>query len=148
MIDDTAVKGSRILVADDEPQLAELLRILLERAGYLHVVSTTRSDSVLDLYREIDPDLLILDLHMPRPDSFEILEQLKRTLSPTEYFPILVLTGDVRPEAKLRALLLGAKDFLTKPVDPVEAMLRVYCLVHTRLLFREITEQAAIRASR
>ena len=124
---------ARILVVDDNDSNVRLLERLLEGWGYLNVVSTTDSGEVLELYAQMDPDLLILDLEMPSPDGYELLEQLHPS-SKGLFRPVLVLTADIGRDAKERALALGASDFLTKPFDPIEVRLRLANLLETRRL--------------
>lgn len=137
-IGDDEIKAARILIADDEPRIVLVLTTLLERAGYRSITTTSDSSEIVELVRATDPDLLVLDLAMPPPDSSQIMEQLQSMIPEGSYLPVLVLTGSARPEAKIRALVLGAKDFLAKPFDTVEAMLRIRTLLHTRLLFRRL----------
>ena len=116
---------ARILIVDDQPANLRLLEDLLAREGFTNVVSTTESTQVMDLHGAFDPDLVLLDLMMPGLSGYAVLEQLERQRPADEFRPVLVLTADATSQAKRRALSLGAKDFLTKPFDPVEAMLRV-----------------------
>ena len=85
-----------------------------------------------------EPDLILLDIMMPELDGYAILEQLSRRIPRNEYLPVLVLTADSTISARRKALSLGAKDFLTKPFDAIEAMLRVWNLLETRLLYRHL----------
>jgi putative two-component system response regulator len=127
-----------ILVVDDEPANVELLRRLLARSGFMDVTVTTDPTEVKALYRESQPDLIMLDLHMPKLDGFEVMEELARLIAAGDYVPILVLTADVTQESKRRALVGGAKDFLTKPFDPAEVVARVANLLETRTLHLEL----------
>lgn len=131
-------KWARLLVVDDEPNIVRMLEEALGRAGYRNVISTSDSKEAVELHRMVRPDLVILDLHMPEKSGLEVLEELHPETSTDEYLPILVLTGDPRPEARLQALLLGAKDFVSKPFDTVELMLRVRILLETRLLVERL----------
>ena len=99
----------RILVIDDEASNVALLERLLRREGYRDVVSTTDPLGVPDLYRRSKPDLVLLDLHMPLVDGFELLEEL-HSHARDAYVPIVALTADLTPEARTRALGLGARD--------------------------------------
>ncbi|MGU4701491.1 response regulator [Burkholderia cepacia] len=130
--------ASRVLVVDDQPANLRLLESLLEREGLSHVVGTTEAQRALDIYAAFDPDLVILDLMMPELDGYAVLEHLHRRGDPFDYRPILVITADATVTAKRRALALGAKDFLTKPFDAIEAMLRVWNLLETRLLYKRL----------
>ena len=118
---------------------------MLRRAGYANVFATTDSRQTLPLYQEVSPDLLILDLHMPPPNGYEILDQLAVRPNKDIFFPILVLTADIMPIAKLKALSLGAKDFLTKPVEHVDLLLRVRNLLETRLLYIQLERERRLR---
>ena len=130
--------ASRILLVDDQPANLRLLEELLAREGFSNVVSTTESEQVLDLYHAFDPDLIVLDLMMPGLSGYAVLERIERQRQADEFRPVLVLTADATSQAKHRALALGAKDFLTKPFDAVEAMLRVWNLLETRHLYKRL----------
>ena len=127
---------ARILVVDDEPANVRLLQHLLDQAGYKNVRATTDPRHVRTLYEEFQPDLILLDLMMPYLDGIAVMAQLP--VPAGEYMPILVLTADVTADAKQRALAAGAKDFLTKPFDRIEVLLRIKNLLGTRFLYREL----------
>jgi len=132
-----AVGSARILVVDDEPANVDLLLTCLATAGYVQVLATLDSREVLDLHRSFRPDLILLDLHMPRLDGFAVLDLLGEEIQAEEYLPILVLTADISAETKRRALSSGAKDFLTKPLDITEVLLRIRNLLETRFLHQQ-----------
>ena len=132
---------ARILVVDDEETNVHSLTRILRAAGYGNVLGTTDPRTVADLYRKQDPDVILLDLHMPNLDGLGVLQQLRAIAGPQAYVPVLVLTGDYSPEARRRALSEGAKDFLTKPFEVGEVLLRIRNLLETRYLHREITTQ-------
>jgi len=90
------------------------------------------------------PDLLILDLMMPDPDGYAILDRLALRPGRDPHLPILILTGDSTPLTRLKALSLNAKDFLIKPVDSVDLSLRVHNLIETRLLYNELARRDAV----
>jgi putative two-component system response regulator len=132
----------RILVVDDEPANVALLEDMLSEQGYSHIKSTTDSREVLGLCNEFDPDLILLDLFMPHVDGFAILEALRGDR--TEVFlPIIVLTADVNEETKLRALNLGATDFLNKPLDHIEVLLRIKNMLETRRIHQLLDNRRA-----
>jgi CheY-like chemotaxis protein len=141
-MNDAEIQSSRILVIDDQDANLRLLEDLLGREGFTNVLSTTDPAQVVDLYTAFDPDLILLDLLMPGLDGFAVLEQLARLRAPNDFRPVLVLTADATRDARRRALALGAKDFLTKPFDNVEAMLRVWNLLETRHLYRRLQQLA------
>jgi signal transduction histidine kinase/AmiR/NasT family two-component response regulator len=140
VMNDTEILASRILIVDDQPGNLRLLEDLLGREGFGNVLSTTDSTQVVDLYTAFDPDLVLLDLLMPGLDGFAVLERLARCRAPDDFRPVLVLTADATRDAKRRALSLGAKDFLTKPFDTVEAMLRIWNLLETRQLYKRLRQ--------
>src|SRR5712691_3903915 len=143
MLEET-LNRARILIVDDELSNVRLLERLLDRAGYTHLKSTTDPRQILPLFSEFTPDLILLDLNMPRLDGFAVMEQLQPLIPTGTYLPILVLTADVTPEAKGRALGAGAKDFVTKPFDMTEVLLRIKNLLETRFLHLELqTEKVA-----
>lgn len=131
---DEANLGGRILIVDDEEANVTLLERMLARAGYNSLTSTTDSRQALRLFQESQADLVVLDLMMPYLDGFAVMDQLLAQLPEGSYLPILVLTADVTPDALRRALSAGAKDFLTKPFDQTELLLRVKNLLETRFL--------------
>jgi putative two-component system response regulator len=135
---DSRFVDARILVVDDEETNVRTLARILGMAGYENVLATTDSAAVLDLYREHDPDLILLDLHMPI-NGLAILEALRAIAVPHSYLPVLVLTGDTSAAARRQVLSAGAKDFLTKPFEVDEVLLRIHNLLETRYLHREIT---------
>lgn len=126
----------RVLIVDDEPANVKILERVLSIAGYKHVLGTTHSEDTLDLWGSFRPDLLLLDLMMPQPDGFSLLEDLRseEAVSQAIHVPILVLTADMTPAIRNRALSLGANDFVTKPFDHDEVLLRIKNLLETRSL--------------
>jgi len=98
---------------------------------------------VVSLFQTHRPDLLILDLHMPKLDGFEVMAQVRAAVPPMEFLPILIMTADTTRPARDRALKAGANDFLTKPVDSTEVTLRVHNLLHTKALNSQLLEHTA-----
>ena len=131
-------KDARILVVDDERVNVVLLERILEQDGYTNVRSTTKSEQAVALYDEFEPDLILLDLHMPGLDGFAVMERLEDRIASDTFLPILILTADIRPEIKRRALSAGAKDFVTKPFDRTEVLLRIQNLLETRFLYLQV----------
>lgn len=136
-----ALTSARILIVDDEESNVRLLERLLDRAGYDNVIGTTDARQAVPMYSEFAPDLVILDLMMPHMDGFEVMQELSRFMADGAYVPILVLTADVAAEAKLRALSMGARDFLTKPFDHDEALLRIRNLLEARSMYLRLIAQ-------
>lgn len=133
-----AASDARILIVDDEEPNVLLLERLLARAGYQHIFSTTDSRRALALVEGCLPDLILLDLRMPHVDGLTLLAEISSRVANDDFLPILVLTADVRDEAKERALSCGAMDFLTKPLQRTEVLLRIKNLLSTRSLHRRL----------
>src|SRR5256885_11781921 len=138
---DDELTQARILAVDDQEANVRLLERILQRTGYTNVTTTTDPRQVLALYEELDPDLILLDLLMPHMDGFEVMGELGRRVPDGSYVPILVLTADATPQARQRALSMGARDFLTKPFDHDEALLRIRNLLETRSLHLRLKDQ-------
>lgn len=132
------IQTSRILIVDDQPQNVLLLERTLKAAGYKNLAGVTDSREVLKTFTEFHPDLVAMDLRMPHVDGFDLLRQLRSRVPSGSFVPVLVLTADNSRKAKQDALALGAKDFLTKPIDVAEALLRIYNLLETRWLHVEL----------
>lgn len=137
---DRRLKAARLLVIDDDTSNVRALELTLKHGGYSRIESTTDSREARERYVRFRPDLILLDLHMPHMDGFEVMQQLADIAEAT-YLPIMVLSGDLTPEAKQRALSMGAKDFIHKPVDPTEVLLRIKALLETRFLYLQIQAQ-------
>ena len=133
-------KSGRILVVDDQEQNIRLLTRILAKAGYDDVASTTNSDEALSLYIQFKPDLVLLDLHMNGKDGFQVLEEIMLQ-SGDGYLPVLMITADDSAEVKRHALALGAKDFVGKPFDSAEVLLRINNLLETHFLYKRLRGQ-------
>lgn len=133
------VMGGRILIVDDDRSSVLLLEeYLADTATEMRSVTDSRlAEQVID---DFHPDLVLLDLHMPHLDGREVLRRLQVERSQQVFVPVIVLTADVSDVARKSALLLGADDFLTKPLDRSEVILRARNLLHTRQLFVELAE--------
>jgi putative two-component system response regulator len=131
----------RVLAIDDEPINIALLEALLQEEGYSNVVTTTDARKALPLCQEFEPDLVILDLMMPYFSGFEVMEQFATVVPADAYLPILVLTADANVQTKRQALTVGATDFLTKPFDRMEVLLRIKNLLQTRWQYLQLQRQ-------
>ena len=118
------LKEATIVMVDDEPITTEVLQAFLEDAGYRNFVTTDRSVDALALIEAHEPDVVLLDLMMPEVSGFDILAAV-RERPRFKHLPIIMLTSTVDAQTKLKALELGAADFLAKPVDPSELVLRI-----------------------
>lgn len=137
-----------ILLVDDEQAALVMMRSLLTQAGYQNVFMCDEPLMAAGEFERLKPDLLVLDFHMPRRDGLGVLADLEAALP--EAFPVLMITGDERPGLREAALASGAKDFLTKPVNPAEARLRIRNLLESRKLQLELQRhndrlEAAVR---
>ena len=128
------VKDARILIVDDQEMNTVLLEGLLEDAGYRHFKSINDARQAIEVMQEFKPDLVLLDLRMPYLDGFAVMAQMAPLVPPPNYLPIIMLTADITPEARTEALSQGAMDFLTKPFEPLEVLLRIRNLLETRFL--------------
>lgn len=138
---DTPVLHDRILIVDDDSMVLRVIERSLRQAGYADVHPLLDSGVAVEEFARLRPDLLILDLQMPRLDGFDVMARLRPLLAEEAFLPVLVLTGNIEPAAKQRALAGGANDFLTKPFDRVELLLRVRNLLQTRSLYRQLQSQ-------
>jgi len=128
---------NRILIVDDEPSNVLLLESFLAD-NTTKTRGVTESLEVAQAFREFEPDIVLLDLHMPQPDGLEILRQLRSARESLGFLPVIVLTADTSRVARNSALVLGADDFLTKPLDRTEVVLRVRNLLRTRALYVDL----------
>jgi EAL domain-containing protein (putative c-di-GMP-specific phosphodiesterase class I) len=129
------ISGSSVLVVDDHPSNVTLLERLVARIGLREIRGSVDSRQALAGCLADPPDLVLLDMRMPHLDGVGFLEALRAGLPAETFVPVLVLTADTTPEAKKAALTAGATDFLTKPFDATEVLLRVRNLLVTRALY-------------
>jgi EAL domain-containing protein (putative c-di-GMP-specific phosphodiesterase class I)/DNA-binding NarL/FixJ family response regulator len=115
---------AKVMMVDDEPLMTDLIQAHLEEAGYANFVATNDPRETLELLRRERPGVLLLDLMMPQLSGFDVLAAI-RADGALRFLPVIVLTAATGADAKLRALTLGATDFLAKPVDASELVLRV-----------------------
>lgn len=134
-ITDSDILGASILIVDDQESNVSLLTQMLGDAGYTCVASTMNPQEVCALHRKNRYDLILLDLQMPEMDGFQVMEGLK-TNAADGYLPVLVITA--QPGHKLRALQAGARDFISKPFDLVEARTRIRNMLEVRLLYKKL----------
>jgi putative two-component system response regulator len=132
--------AAHILVIDDEQPNLELITRMLYHGGYRCVTTLTDARQLEARLQTTQPDLVVLDLHMPLRDGYDVLKALHPWIV-AEHLPVLVVSGDITTEARHRALSLGARDFLTKPFDLTEMTLRVRNQLETRLLYQDVRKQ-------
>ena len=125
---------SKVLIVDDEQSDVDLMTAYLDdHVDEIRGVTDPRQAE--QAFAEFQPDIVVLDLHMPHLDGFEVLRLLRSARTSLGFLPVIVLTGDETHVARNTALILGADEFLTKPVDRQEFVLRVRNLLHTRDLY-------------
>ena len=134
---------ARILIVDDEAANVRLLEIILQQAGFTNICSSTDARQVSTLYDSFQPDALLLDLMMPWLNGFEVMEQILARTAPRSYQPIIVMTADTSAAVREKALSSGAKDFLTKPFDATEILLRLNNLLEVR--FQRLVLERTVR---
>jgi EAL domain-containing protein (putative c-di-GMP-specific phosphodiesterase class I)/ActR/RegA family two-component response regulator len=145
--DESVFADATVLLVDDHPPNLDLLERILKKAGTRHVHITMDPWAVLDLYRSVQPDIVMLDLHMPGMDGVAVMEAIRDATDEDDFVPVIILTADAGAEARQRVLAAGASDFLTKPVDRNEVVLRARNLLHTRSLHRRLMDHnAALRS--
>lgn len=132
--------ASRVLIVDDNQGILNVLFRLLQHAGLANVETTTDPIEGLRLYEASEPDLVLMDLHMPELDGFEVLKRLQPLARGPAPVPVVMLTGDRDQSSRTRALALGASDFLLKPFDATEVLLRVRALLETRRLQQRLAD--------
>ena len=131
MVSAADILKAAILIVDDQKANVMLLEQVLTNAGYARVSSTRDPHAVCALHRDNHYDLILLDLEMPGMDGFQVMESLKE-IETDGYLPVLAVTA--QPTHKLRALKCGAKDFISKPFDLAEVLMRVHNMLEVRLL--------------
>jgi PAS domain S-box-containing protein len=141
MIAQADILNASILIVDDQQVNVKLLEQMLHEAGHTRVSSTMNPQEVCALHRQHRYDLILLDLQMPGMDGFQVMEGLKTNASDS-YLPVLVITA--QPGHKLRALQAGARDFISKPFDLVEAKTRIRNMLEVRLLYRKLEQYSAV----
>jgi signal transduction histidine kinase len=130
-------KNARILIIDDDEMSASALARIIKKAGYAICITITNPVLAVDRFLQLNPDIILLDLHMEPVSGIEVLEKIAKTTAPRARPPVLVLTADTGLDAKREALAAGATDFLSKPLDHIEVLLRIKHLLETRALFQQ-----------
>jgi putative two-component system response regulator len=132
--------AAKILVVDDETADIRVLEWALRAAKFTNIRSMTDSPKVLEAFNEFQPDLVLLDLYMPAPDGFALLKQFRETESSGDFLPVLAMTGYDTADTRQQAIAAGANDFLGKPIDCAEVLLRIKNLLQTRFLHQQARE--------
>jgi putative two-component system response regulator len=142
MLEEKTIKEAKILIVDDQPANVTLIEKILDIDGYINVISTTDPTQVESIYMEQNSDLILLDLNMPVMDGYQVLAKI-REVDP-DYPPIIVLTAQSDRESRIKALGLGARDFLAKPFDRLELMTRIRNMLEVRIMTKAMKNQNKI----
>ena len=135
MINEQEILNASILILDDQEANVQLLEQMLRKAGYMSITSTMDPNSVCALHHDNQYDLILLDLQMPGMNGFQVMEGLKE-VETNGYLSVLVITA--HSIHKQLALASGAKDFLCKPFDLIEAKTRIHNMLEVRLLYKKL----------
>lgn len=136
----TKITASQILIIDDDELISEDLRRSLIKEGFTSVTVYNSAEDAFAHYLSSEPDLIIIDIHMPGVDGIEFMQKLRKSDRRAEFVPFFFITSDQRPEAKRRALQAGATDIVDKFVDEVDFLVRVSNLLKMRHLHLEIQQ--------
>ena len=120
---DIAARPARILIADDQPLNRRLLEVMLSQEGFV-LLTAARGDEALAIVAQQPPDLILLDVMMPGMDGYQVTAKIKGNLA-TKHIPIIMVSGLHDSGAKMLAKSAGADDFLSRPVDRAELLVRV-----------------------
>lgn len=131
---------AKILVVDDNSSNVLLLRRMLEINQFKNILTTTDSREVVQIYLNHNPDLILLDLKMPHLDGFQVLEQLNQ-IKEDEYLPVIMITAQNDQDSKMRALALGAREFIGKPFDQAEIIMRIKNILEIKMLHNNVKDQ-------
>ena len=146
-IDSIAAKSPLVLVDDCDENLL-MLQCMLQWGGFNNLHSFQEPTDALEAIASIDPHLIIFDIASRKLDGLEFLERIQRSIPDGTFVPILVHTSDLTPDAKIRALDLGASDFLDKPADSIEIQMRVRNMLRTRQLQDDLQQQNFVLEAR
>ncbi|HIW34669.1 MAG TPA: response regulator, partial [Candidatus Paenibacillus intestinavium] len=139
-MEELELKSAKILIVDDQEYNISLLERILSRAGFGQLYSTMDPYQIEKMLVEINPDIILLDLHMPGMDGLQALKLIREQTGINNYLPVLMLTADMTLEAKKEVLQAGVNDFLTKPYDRMEVILRINNLLKTRQLHIQLQQ--------
>lgn len=138
---DEQILGARVLIVDDEPDDIATLKKVLVGGGFKRIISTTDSSEAVGLYQEFHPDIVLVDLHMPSPDGLELMEMLGGHEPGPHDPPIVIFTNDVDDKVSESVLAAGAVDFVRKPHNRNEVLVRVTNLLENYFMHFELRSQ-------
>lgn len=139
--------AARIMIVDDQPANVKLLERMLKKEGFSNLCPLTDSREFKDAFLQETPDLVLLDIRMPHLDGYEVMALINEIQTEPKS-SILVLTAQTDQDTRYQALAAGANDFLTKPFDRMEVLLRVRNMLETHLMHKETVNFNEVLASR
>lgn len=137
------LQQSRVLIVDDEDANIRLLHRILRHSGCTNIAVARMASEAVGNFLTFRPDIVLLDMHLPDGNGLEILERLGALIPADDFVPVVMLTGDTNPETRKQALDKGAKDFIGKPFEFTEVLLRIRNLLDTRGLHLRLREENA-----
>lgn len=140
MISLEQIFNARILILDDQKLHAFFLKEILQQQGYKNILCLMDPLKAIPTCKEFKPDLIVLDMLMPHLDGFQVMEQL-HDFRLEHYLPILAVSADKSTDIRLRALQSGATDFLDKPFENVEIIIKIRNMIELRILHNQIASQ-------
>lgn len=143
MITPDHIQNAHILVIDDQKLHALFLKGILQQEGYKYVECLLDPLRTVATCKEFRPDLIVLDMHMPQLDGFQVMEQL-HDFRVNHYLPILAISADKSSEIRLRAMQSGANDFLNKPFENLEILIKIRNMIELRILHSQVSDQNKI----
>ncbi|TLS49537.1 HD domain-containing protein [Paenibacillus antri] len=134
------ILNANVFIVDDQEHNVSLLERILGRAGFSNIHSSMDPQRIPSMMDAIEPDIVLLDMHMPGMDGLQVMKLIRDRAGADAYLPIMMLTADVTPELKKQGLQAGVNDFLTKPFDRIEVVLRINNLLKTRQLHIQLQQ--------
>ena len=139
IIDIEKILKAKILIVGDNSVSILSIEKLLRVSGYFNIRTSTDLREILQLFKDYQPDLILLDLQMPKFNGYQVIEQLNK-VKEDEYLSLIVITANNDQVTRLKALTMGAKDFISKPFDYTEVLIRVRTMLELHCLHNEINE--------
>ena len=136
---ETDPRNCKVLVIDDEAAVSKMIQLQLKRADYKDIQIENDATAAIKTITDQQPDLVILDIHMPEINGLEILEQVKADEA-TAAIPVLIMTGTSDERIKMASLKLGASDFITKPANPADLDARVFNSLKLKLQHDQLVQ--------
>lgn len=130
-------KNASILAIDDSEEILITISHILDEAGFVNVVTSTKPQDAVQLFNKHNPDVVLLDLNMPEIDGFGVITALKKECN-SEYIPVIILTADEHIDTKVKILQHGAKDYISKPFNPVEMLARINIIISMSSFYKEL----------